>query len=231
MKRPSDKQQEHHWLEQYLHEPQNSDLQAVVDAERRRDPALNADVEWLGQAHTLLDDAFAQQQALETLRRCQQQHRWRQQRLRLARRTLAWAAATGLVLIVYLSTSSIVLPSSENDVEVTRSLTDSDSVPGVRNDTVYRQFLEGQANLLEGQYALAVPNFERVARAPDIRPFFREAAQWHLAIAYLRSNQPDKAERIYRQFAQCVDCEYPIGTVNRVRLWWQIKWAKWLPKP
>ncbi|QHW00483.1 tetratricopeptide repeat protein [Spirosoma endbachense] len=228
MKRPTDKQQEHEWIERYLSGQMTSDERAEVEAERQTDPDFDNEVILLKRTHELMKEAFLEQRAVATLKQLQQQSRQRTQRIRLVRRSLSGVVSAGFMLILYLSVVPVVFPDSENDINVTRSLADDSSTVAVVQKRAFNQFFEGQAHLTEGQYALAVKNFEQVLRSSDIRPYFREAAQWHLAVAYLKSGEPDKAERVYAQFTQCIDCEYPIKTVDRWKIWWQIKWAQWL---
>lgn len=228
MKRPTDKQQEHEWIERYLNGQMTDDERADVDAEMQADPNLQTEVIQLKRTHDLMNEAFLEQRAVAVVKRLQLQNRQRIQRIRLVSRSLVGVAGVSFLLLLYLSFTPVVFLNSENDINVTRSLADDSSTLAVAQKRTFSQFFEGQAHLTEGQYALAVKNFEQVLRASDIRPYFREAAQWHLAVAYLKSGEPEKAERIYNQFRQCIDCEYPIEAVNRWKIWWQIKWAQWL---
>ncbi len=229
MKRPTDQQAEHYWIESYLHGHLPAEERAVVEAEMEADPALQNEVLLLKRTHELMQEAFLEQRAIATVKRLQATNRPRSKgirRIRLVSRSLAGIAVIGLVLIAYLSLVPVSFPDSENDINVTRSLADDSSA--VMQQRVFGEFFEGQTHLTEGQYALAVKNFEQVVRNPDIRPYFREAAQWHLTVAYLKSGQPAKAQRMYDQFKHCIDCEYAIGSVDRWKIWWQIQWAKWI---
>ncbi|GAB4000515.1 hypothetical protein GCM10028807_53730 [Spirosoma daeguense] len=238
MKRPTDKQQEHEWIERYLHGQMAGDERITFEAELTSDPSLRQEVDLLKRTHQLIQEAFLdhspqpmqeallEQNTRSTLKELQAQNRQRINRIRLVKRSVSSLVSAGFILILYLSLMPISFPDSENDINVTRSLSD-DSTTNDQNQ-VFGQFFEGQTHLTEGQYALAVENFERVLRVTDIRPYFREAAQWHLAVAYLKSGEPDKAERVYDQFSQCISCEYTIGRLNRWKIWWQIKWSQWL---
>ncbi|CCH52538.1 hypothetical protein BN8_01547 [Fibrisoma limi BUZ 3] len=226
MERPTDKEAEHDWVERYLNGQMTADERAVVEAERQADPAFDTDVNLLKRTHDLMKEAFLEQQAIDTIRQLQVRDRRRTQQLRVITRSLGSVVALAAMLVLYMSFSPITVPDSENDLSVTRSLAD-DTTATVQK-RVFGQFFDGQAHLTEGQYALAVKNFEQVLTATDIRPYFREAAQWHLAVAYLKSGQPDKAERLYNQFTSCVDCEYSVNAIDRWKVWWRIKLAQWL---
>lgn len=227
MKRPTEKQEEHEWIERYLTDQMPADERTGLEVEMQTDPIFQQEVLRLQRTHKLMEEAFLEQRAVDTVKFLQRQSRRKMQRIRLISRSVMGVASLGFLLILYLSLSPVVFPNSENDINVTRNLSDDSSTVATAPNRVFSQFFNGQARLSEGQYALAVKNFQQVLTASDIRPYFREAAQWHLAFAYLKSGEPDKAERMYDQFTQCIDCEYPIGPVNRWKIWWQIKWAQW----
>lgn len=225
MKRPTDKLDEHDWIERYLNNQMPDNERASVDAEMKADPAFRDEVTSLKRTHEIMQEAFLQQRVISRVKQLQHQAKYQTHRVRLLRRSMAGVAIVCLLSITYLSVTPVSFPDSENDFTVTRSLSDDSVV--VAQKRIFGQFFDGQMHLADGQYALAVKSFEQIVYVADIRPYFREAVQWHLAVAYLKSGQPDKADRIYDQYAHCIDCEYRIGLVNRWKLWWQIKWAQW----
>jgi tetratricopeptide (TPR) repeat protein len=228
MKRPTEKQEEYEWIERYLTNQMPAGERAELETEMQTDPIFKQEVLLLQRTQKLMEEAFLEQRATSTVKFLQRQSRRKMQRIRLVSRSLVGLASAGLLLVLYLSASPVVFPNSENDINVTRNLSDDSSTVATPPNQIFSQFFEGQSHLSEGQYALAAKNFQQVLTASDIRPYFREAAQWHLAFAYLKSGEPDKAERMYNQFRQCIDCEYPIRTIDRWKIWWQIKWAQWL---
>lgn len=135
-----------------------------------------------------------------------------------------WVAAASFILISYFSFSPISLPDSELDFYVTR---DTDTVALSKEQKIaFEQFFEAQAHMAEGRYLLSCKNLETVLTVKDLRPYFRESAQWHLAISYLKSGQARKAEKLYQELENCTDCEYKVTTMTRLKIWWQIVWAK-----
>lgn len=225
MNRPTDKQEEHYWIERYLQNQMNADERMHIEQEMQADSMLKQEVDLLKRTYHIMDEAFLEQHTITTLKRLQTQTRLRTRRIRLMKRSLLGVTALAAMFVLYLSVTPVSFPDSENDINVTRSL--SDDSTAIKQKQVFEQFFEGQTHLAEGQYALAVKNFEQVVNVTTIRPYFREAAQWHLAVAYLKSGQPAKAERIYEQFVHCIDCEYHINQIDRWKFWWQIKWAQW----
>ncbi|MBD2756901.1 PgaA family protein [Spirosoma validum] len=225
MKRPADKLDEQDWIERYLNDQMPADERTSVEAEMNADPDFREEVTSLKRTHEIMHEAFLQQRAIGRIKQLQHQAKYQTHRIRLVRRSMVSFATVCVLFIAYLSFTPVSFPDSENDFSVTRSLSDDSVV--VAQKRIFEQFFEGQMHLVDGQYALAVKSFEQIVHVTDIRPYFREAVQWHLAVAYLKSGQPDKANRIYDQYAHCIDCEYRIGLVNRWKLWWQIKWAQW----
>ena len=119
----------------------------------------------------------------------------------------------------------------QNDIQLTeryRQQTNRDSMEWTpRQKQFYRDFFDGQAYLVAGQPALAIPYFERLQKMPDARPYFRQAILWHLINAYLQNKQPDNALAIYERFAEMPYQTYPIRRLDRWKVWWQLKWHQW----
>lgn len=226
MKRPENKQEEQDWIERYLNNKMSAEESLLFTTALATDQAFAQDVETVKRTHTVLQEAFLAQGALDTIRSLQQSKTVKVRTLQNVFRSSAGLAAACIVFVTYLSLSPVQFPDSENDFTVTRNLDQHNR--SNKQQYVFDQFFDGQAHILEGDYMMAVKNFEEVLKSPTIRPYFREAAEWHLAVAYLKSGQPNRAHHIYEQFDDCLDCEYRIGNLNRWKIWWQIQWAKWL---
>jgi tetratricopeptide (TPR) repeat protein len=226
MKRPTDKTEEQEWIERYLQGKMSEDERKHFETELAKDINLSMDTQQLQQAHRLMKEAFLEEQALATVRRLQAAGRSREKVIYWGR-YLAAASVSGIIFVTYLSLSMPRFPDSENDFTVVRGA--STTTMPLNQRAVFDQFFEGQAHIAEGQYILAVRNFETVLQSGDLRPYFKEAAQWHLVVAYLKSGDISRAENLYRKFDQCTDCEYTVGSVNRWKIWWQIHWKKLLP--
>lgn len=224
MKRPEDKVAELEWIERYLANDLLPNERQEVEQIMEEDQNFALEVQQIKKTHEMMQQAFLAQRALSTLKRLQaDSNRQRSRRQRVLQWTGA-LAVSGVAAMLFLLFAPIQFPSSENDYSLTRGSESRSLVKEQR--VVFEQFFEGQAHIAEGQYVLAAKNFEQVLQSNNIRPYFKEAAQWHLAVAYLRSGQTAKAERIYRSLADCADCEYPISTLDRWKIWWQIKRAK-----
>ncbi len=135
-------------------------------------------------------------------------------------------AAACLAGLLYFSFVPVSLPGAGYDIEVIRSADDAALSPAQRR--TFEQFFAGQARMAEGQYVQAVDHFRQVLQQSDLRPYFREAAEWHLAVAYLRSNQPRQAGKLYAALERCNACEYRVDWLNRSKMKWQITWQQWL---
>jgi hypothetical protein len=223
MKRPTDKVEEQAWIERYLQGNMPHEEILFFENELTKDPELTHQMEQLKNIHQLLHEAFLQEQALNTLRELQLKERLRHKTFTFTR-YVALAAAACIAFVAYLSFSMARFPDSENDLTVVRGANTSSMPPEQRQ--VFDQFFEGQAHIVEGQYVLAVRNFETVLESNDLRPYFREAAEWHLIVAYLKSGDVSRAENLYKRFDDCLECEYHVSAINRWKIWWQINVQK-----
>lgn len=223
MKRPTDKTEEQEWIEQYLLGKMTKEEALFFENELRKDKNLVADMQTIQQVHSRIQEAFLEKNALHTIKKLQKKDRTRAKIVLISKYT-GYVAAACAAFILYLSFAPSQFPDSENDFTVVR--TEKPSTMTVQQRYIFDQFFEGQAHIAEGQYSLAIQNLEEVVRFNDLRPYFREAAQWHLAIAYLKSGNAAKAEQLYHQFQHCTECEYSVEQVDQWKVWWQIQKAK-----
>lgn len=80
-----------------------------------------------------------------------------------------------------------------NDTEVLKTF------PAIKNHSAEDYFLQGNAALHTNNAAIAIQSFEALAQKnkQDNTHFFEEDAQYFLALAYLRNNEPAKALPIF----------------------------------
>ena len=223
MKRPTNKTDEQEWIEQYLFGKMTKEEALFFEKELQNDENLAADMENIRQIQHRIQEAFLEKTALHTIKKLQQKDRIRTKVLNIFKYT-GYVAAACATFILYLSFSPSQFPDSENDFTVVRK--ENVTSMTVQQRYIFDQFFEGQAHIAEGQYLLAIQNLEEVIRFNDLRPYFREAAQWHLAIAYLKSGNVTKAEQLYHQFQDCLECEYAVSQMDQWKVWWQIQKAK-----
>ena len=225
MKRPDNKLEEQEWIERYVLGKMAPDERLYFENEAHNDPKLRQEMKEFEHTQQLIEEALLEESALSTLRRLQASET-KKGRIIPFFRYFSVAAAVAALFVAYLSISMPDFPDSENDFTVVRS-TNATSMPPEQKK-VFDEFFEGQAHIVEGQYVMAVRNFERVLESDDLRPYFREAAQWHLIVAYLKSGDLSRAQQLYKRFDNCVDCEYQVSPVNRWKIWWQIYWQKFV---
>ncbi|SEI49811.1 hypothetical protein SAMN05216327_10243 [Dyadobacter sp. SG02] len=223
MKRPTDREEEQAWIERYALGKMPPEEMRFFENELVNDPDLTHKMNEIKTLHRVMQEAFLQEQALETLRKLQSRSRIKRRSVTMVR-YIGFAAAACVAFMAYLSFSMPRFPDSENDFTVVRSTNKTTMPPAQRQ--VFDQFFEGQAHIVEGQYVMAVKNFETVLESNDLRPYFKEAAQWHLIVAYLKSGDLSRAEILYKRFDNCLECEYHVSTLNRWKIWWQINVQK-----
>lgn len=223
MKRPIEKIEEQEWIERYLRNQMTAIERTHFEAELQKDANLMIDMEQQKDAYAMMQRAFLEMQVVNTVKQLQARQR-RRTKIIVASRYLAGLAAACITLFIYFSLSPAQFTTAENDFTVVRGANTTTMSP--QQKIVFEQFFEGQAHIAEGQYLLAVRNFETVLQSEDIRPYFREAAQWHLIVAYLKSGDFARADHLYQRFVHCTDCEYEVGFINRLKIKCQIWWAR-----
>ena len=223
MKRPDNKLEELGWIEQYVQRKMTSEESRDIENEIRNDNEFALEVEHFRQTYLRIEEAFLEESALDTIRSLQARDRKNEKTIHIFR-YFSVAASLSLLFIAYLSLSMPEFPDSENDFTVVRSANATSMSANQR--AVFDQFFEGQAHIVEGQYVMAVRNFEKVLESNDLRPYFREAAQWHLIVAYMKSGDISRAQQLYKNFDDCMDCEYQVSRVNRWKIWWQLNLKK-----
>ncbi len=224
--RPTSEQEEFEWIEDYLLGKLNLKDSIFFEEELKDDIELTKKVDQIRKALNLVKESVIQQEVLKTIKLLQyrNKHSSTSAYIKIRKYVTSTSIAALVVFMLYFSFGSIHLPDTENDFNVTRGVDSSKFTPEQRK--AFSSFFDGQAHLVEGNYLLAVNDFQKSLELKNIRPYFKEAAEWHLALAYIKSNQPYKAEVIYEKFANCTDCEYPVDTLNRWKIKWRIFWAK-----
>lgn len=230
--KPTNEQEEFEWIEDYLFERLNSTEKAFFEEELINNLEFAKKVKNTKKTHNLLKESFIEEQVRKTLSTLQAKDRAIEvttpNKKTNTNTVFLGVSITSLaaIFICYLSFSTIGFPNTENDFNITRGVDTTKFTTEQR--TAFSSFFDGQAHLVEGLYLLAIKDFEKSLKATDVRPYFKEAAQWHLAVAYMKSKQPEKAEKIYQSFENCEVCEYPVSNLSKWKLWWQIQLARYI---
>ncbi|GAB4025640.1 hypothetical protein [Spirosoma koreense] len=217
-------------LEDYLTGRMEQEESRRLEERMKTDKQLADELVSVRRAQTLLNEALAEQQMRNTL---QQIRREQATEPVFTRHRIGWnrvavgVAAACLLIIGYLSMASISLPNAGYDVMALRHI-DTTQLPAPQR-MAFENFFEGQARMVEGDYVQAARHFENVLAVDDLRPYFREAAEWHLAVSYLRSRQINRASQLYRRLQQCDQCAYEVGWLNRRKMEWKLFMANVLP--
>jgi tetratricopeptide (TPR) repeat protein len=223
MNRPTRPEDITEWIDQYLSNEMSHQEQKLFEAAILEDYALASQLDEQISARNLLTKIFREEHLRAEIRGFQLQER----KQTLLRKIWKYSAAACVLIVTgsfFLLSTLPVFPDSENDFTVIRGADESVMRPDRK--IVFDRFFAGQAHIAEGQYALAVKNFEMVLEEDDLRPYFREAAEWHLVVAYLKSGGLSQASELYDRFSNCSDCEYDVSRINRWKIWLQIQYSK-----
>lgn len=223
MNRPTKPEDITEWIDRYLSNEMSDPEQKHFEAAILEDYVLASQLDEQISARNLLTKIFREEHLRAEIRGFQLQER----KQTLLRKVWRYTAAACVLIVTgsfFLLTSLPVFPDSENDFTVIRGTDESIMRPDRK--IVFDRFFAGQAHIAEGQYGLAVKNFEMVLEENDLRPYFREAAEWHLVVAYLKSGELSQAAELYDRFSNCSDCEYEVSRVNRWKIWLQIQYSR-----
>ncbi|GAB3914444.1 hypothetical protein GCM10028803_59920 [Larkinella knui] len=227
--RPTDQVQQWEWIEAYYQNKLPAAERLVFEQELARDAEFRETALRLQTA----DQALRILSLENTVRKTVQHelaHSRPFRRWRLGRVVAAGVVLIGLGL-AYLTFDRVDLQIYRDDVTLTQryrasgdDLQETDLTP--RQRAFYRDFFDAQAFLANGQPEMAITNLETLSRADSLRPYFRQAVQWHLLNAYLLNNQPDNADATFQLLAQSGEPVYPVNRTDRWKVWWQIRWQK-----
>ncbi|MBN8826625.1 MULTISPECIES: hypothetical protein [unclassified Spirosoma] len=227
--RPTDQLQQWEWIEAYYQNKLSTDERLVFEQELATDAQFRQTALRLQTADRALRDLSLDYTVRKAIRQELAQGRLFR-RLRLGRVVAAGLVVIGLG-ITYLTFDRVDLQTYRDDVMLTQRYRDLDdtgqeTVMTPQQRTFYRDFFDAQAFLANGQPDMAITNLENLARVDSLRPYFRQAVQWHLINAYLLNNQPDNAEATLLLLDQAGAPVYPIHLTDRLKVWWQIRWQK-----
>ena len=199
--------------------------QQAIDEKILNDPNYAMKVENLRQITRLLHTAQVEQRAKMALNGLYQQDRARKRRFFYQSRIGLSIAVACLVALLYLSLATVHLPVITDDLYTVHGPTLPQN-ESTKPKSIYAQLQAGQKAMQHENYLLAIDYLTKTQQVKDLRSYYREVVQWNLALAYLKSNQPRQAERIYQALQQLDQPEYPVGWLERYKLYVQILQAK-----
>lgn len=227
--RPTDQLQQWEWIEAYYQDRLPISERLVFEQELANDSEFRQTALQLQTAdqalRTLRSESIVRKAVQHELAQKQTQHQLRWKRV----------AMSGLILIglgvTYLTFDRVELKTYRDDVKLTQRYREfgnesQDSALIPRQRAFYRDFFDAQAFLANGQPEMAITKLEKLAQVDSLRPYFRQAAQWHLVNAYLLNNQPDNADATLQLLDQSGKLGYSINKIDRWKVSWQIRWQK-----
>jgi len=220
---PKDEIERQEWLEAYLNKQLRQEEVEWLEKNLKTDDILKQEVLQLKKAMKTIIDAQAEQQMRNTL----QQLRQKQPRPILQplwRYTLIGGLAASLTIILYFSFSPVQIPTPDYDIQVMRN-TDPVEME-TSQKAAYEAFFDGQAKMAEGEFLEATYQFEKILQVSELRPYFKEAAQWHLVVSSFKSQQHSKAALYLEQLDNCEACEYEVSWAERWKIKWRLYWLR-----
>jgi hypothetical protein len=230
MKRPVGQLEEWEWIEKYWSGKFSREEKLFFEKEMEENEDFAREAESLRLGIQLLEEARFEKNARQVLERLRDEGRTRRKIARTLTLTGSFAAAACIAFILFLAYSPLSLPVQENDLSILRDYrtkfkADSTNDLSLAKKQAFDLFFEGQSYLAEGQSQLAQQRFEKVLAYSDLRPYFKEAAQWHLVICYIKNSEPEKANQTYQVLRD--SREYSVPAIERWKIWWHLKRSQW----
>ncbi|GAB3919966.1 hypothetical protein [Larkinella terrae] len=227
--RPDDQLKQWEWIEDYYQNKLPISERLIFEQELARDAEFRQTAERLKTA----DQALRFMSLENTVRKAVRQeltHRPLVRRVGLGRMAVSGVVLIGMWL-AYLTFDGVDLQTYRDDVTLTQRYRElgedvEETALTPRQRSFYRNFFDAQAFLANGQPEMAIANLEKLARADSLRPYFRQAVEWHLLNAYLLNNQPNNADSTLRMINESGELVYRIDRTDRWKVWWQIRWQK-----
>jgi hypothetical protein len=141
-------------------------------------------------------------------------------KLKIWRNFGTFAAAASVALVMYLNFSSISMP-NEATLSERGNGAELDSIQKVN----FENYLTAQKALQSGDNATAISYFEKVANATEIRPYYKDASTWFLAVANVEKS-PKKAEELMQNILSKQDFKYEVSLLDKARMWTKIQVSK-----
>lgn len=207
-------------IEQYCCDTMPLNERILFEARLLKDASLASEVQAYQQTIRLLENIALEQRVIAILKEAESSKKIIK---------INWlpyvgsVAAACIAFIVYVSLSLVQLPDSENDITVVRDV--DTSILSLEEKKIFDHFYTGQACLTSGQFGQAVVHFKVVLQKKSLRPYFQQATEWHLVLAYLKNKQVNEAQALYNRLGETQEEVYPVGNLNKIKLWWQLFWA------
>ncbi|KQS33799.1 hypothetical protein [Dyadobacter sp. Leaf189] len=230
MKRPVGQLEEWEWIEKYWTGMLSHEEKLFFEKEMKEDEDFAREAQSLRAGILLLEEVRFEKNAKATLQKLTEESRSKRKNTRIIAMSGSFAAAACAAFILFLAYAPLRLPEQENDLSILRDFrtkfkADSTNDLSLAKKQAFDLFFEGQSYLAEGQSQLAQQRFERVLTYNNLRPYFKEAAQWHLVICYLKNEQTSKASETYEELQN--SREYSVPAIERWKIWWHLKRSQW----
>lgn len=129
-----------------------------------------------------------------------------------------FAAAASIVL--FMLSSPIILSNQAFDYRGENTTTNTESQARENEFEKARQLLNEQKNT-----TAAIEILEKLQNNENVSRNYQNESKWMLVIAYLQTNQPQKAEKTFSEI-NCEDIDCPFSGWDKAKIKWQIFWKK-----
>ncbi|WP_420156032.1 hypothetical protein [Siphonobacter sp.] len=239
--RPKTGQEQMEWIDAYLHDALSSTERAAFEKEMISNPEFAREVEFMQQADSVIDDFLLAEMVGEI--HAEKVQEWKDAEAEPAKETPViplhrepqqvpwwkWSAGTAAAVTIAF-TSYITLSPIQVQDTLSQTLRGGDaSISEQPSRICFENFYAGRSFVMTQQPSQAIPRLQQVIDC-EVRPYFKDASKWYLTVAYLQANQPKEAETIYQEITENPDFSYDITWLDKQKISWQIRIAKWFGK-
>ena len=240
--RPKSGQEQMEWIDAYLRNALSPEEREAFEKEMNTNAEFALEVEFMQQADSVIDDFLLADLVAEI--HAEKVEEWnttepRPEReapvipLQSPRRTQVpwwkWSAGTAAAVTIAFTTYITLSPIQVGDT-LNQTLRGGEARISEQPSRIcFENFYAGRSFVMTQQPSHAIPRLQQVIDC-EVRPYFKDASKWYLTVAYLQDNKPEEAEHMYQEIMDNPDFSYDISWLDKQKISWQIRIAKWFGK-
>lgn len=230
------------WIESYLQNALSPSEREEFEKELNTNAEFAREVEFMQQADSVIDDFLLADLVAEI--HAEKVEEWNTETEETEEETPViplhtpnraavpwwkWSAGTAAAVTIAFTTYITLSPIRVGDT-LNQALRGGEARISEQPSRIcFENFYAGRSFVMTQQPTHAIPRLQQVIDC-EVRPYFKDASRWYLTVAYLQDNQPEEAESMYQQIISNPEFSYDISWLDRQKISWQIRIAKWFGK-
>lgn len=239
--RPKTAYEQLEWIDAYFQNALPPQERIEFEDELRTNPEFAKEVAFMQQVEDVVDDFLLAEMVSEI--HAEKVQEWHAEEPRVheapviplhqpaAGRVPWWKWSAGMAAAATIAfTSYITLSPIELHDSLSQTIRGEDnSISEQPSRVCFENFYAGRSFVMTQQPEQAIPRLQQVIDC-EVRPYFKDASKWYLTVAYLQADQAQQAENMYQEITKNPDFQYDINWLDKQKIRWQIRIAKWFGK-